>query len=78
LLLAAGSVLFLGCVMVLVVARPSATSFGWYAYAPMSETAFRSGWLFLSPNHWWAIAVGIVGLFGAGCAAGFLFGRRAR
>jgi hypothetical protein len=70
-------VLFLVSVADLVrVGRP-ADSFGWYAYAPVSDTAFPSGMVFLDPAHWWAIAFGIVGLVAAGWAAGFLAGRRA-
>lgn len=77
-LLAAGSVLFLVCVAVLVLVRRPAAGFGWYAYAPLSDTAFPSGFLFLDPTHWWAVAVGIVGLVAAGWAAGYLAGRRAK
>jgi hypothetical protein len=61
-----------------VQVRRPAVSFGWFAYAPLSGTAFPSGVVFLDPTHWWAIAVGIVGLVAAGWAAGFLAGRRAR
>jgi heme/copper-type cytochrome/quinol oxidase subunit 1 len=78
LVLAAGGVLCLVSVAVLVQVRRPAASFGWFAYAPLSDTAFPSGLVFLDPTHWWALAVGIVGLLAVGWAAGFLAGRRAR
>jgi hypothetical protein len=78
LLLAAGSVLLLFSAAVLVHGRRPADSFGWYAYAPLSDTAFPSGFVFLDPTQWGAIAVAIVGLVAAGWAAGFLAGRGAR
>jgi heme/copper-type cytochrome/quinol oxidase subunit 1 len=78
LLLIAGGALFLVGVGVLLVGpRPSA-AVGWYAYAPLSDTALPPGVLFVDPTQWWAVVVGIVGLVAAGWAAGFLAGRRAK
>jgi hypothetical protein len=49
---------------------------GWVADAPLSDTAFMSGFVFLDPTHRWAVAVGIAGLVLASWATGFLAGRR--
>ncbi len=78
LLLAAGSVLVLASLAVLLLVPRSAASFGWFAYAPLTYTSAAPGFLFLDPTHRWAVMVGVVGLVAASWAAGFLAGRRAR
>ena len=68
--------LFLVSVAVFLLVPKSNAAFGWFAYAPLSDTVFAPGFLFLDPTHWWAVLVGIMGLVAAGWAAGFLAGRR--
>ncbi len=50
-------------------------SFGWYAYAPLSDTRFMPGtWPLLAT----ALAVGAVGLLLVGVAVGLVLARRLR
>lgn len=76
LLLVVGGVLVLVSVAVLLLVPPSVTSFGWFAYAPLTDTAATPGFLFLDPTHRWAVVGGVLGLIAASWAAGFLVGRR--
>lgn len=50
-------------------------SFGWYAYAPLSDTTFTPGWY---PALVTALVVGAVGLLLVGVAVGIVVGRRLR
>ncbi|RYV51506.1 hypothetical protein [Pengzhenrongella frigida] len=74
-LLVAGSVLFLLSVAAFVLV-PSSVALGWFAYAPLTETAFTPGFG-LDSTHRWAVAVGVASLVAASWAAGYLAGRRA-
>ena len=78
LLVIAGSVLVLVGVAVLLWIPTSGAAFGWFAYAPLSDSVFTPGFLFLDPTHRWAVVVAIVGLIVASGAAGYLVGRRAK
>ena len=71
-----GSALFLVSVAILLLVPGSDASFGWFAYVPLTDTAFTPGFLFLDPTRWWIFVVGIAGLVAAGLAAGSLAGRR--
>jgi heme/copper-type cytochrome/quinol oxidase subunit 1 len=55
-------VLFLVRVAVLLLVPRSEAAFGWYAYAPLTDTALTWAFVFLDPTHWSAVVVGIVGL----------------
>ena len=50
-------------------------SFGWFAYAPLSEATFPPG-LFLTPLHLWGAAAGVTGLVATSGALGYMVGRR--
>ncbi|MGV8976628.1 MAG: hypothetical protein ACOH17_01150 [Cellulomonas sp.] len=78
LLLVAGSVLVLVAVVVLLLVPMSGDAFGWFAYAPLTQTDFTPGVPFLDATHRWAVVVGVAGLVVASWAAGFMAGRRAR
>jgi len=75
LLLVAGSVLVLASVTVLLLVPTPAASFGWFAYAPLSDTVVTPGFVFLDPTCRWAVVVGVVGLIAASWAAGLLAGQ---
>jgi hypothetical protein len=74
-LLVAGSVLLLGSVAVFLLVPQS---FGSFAYAPLTETAFTPRFGFLDPTHRWAAVVGLASVVVASWAAGYLAGRRAK
>lgn len=66
-------------VVVLIVALNRPRSFGWFAYAPLSETSYMPG---ASGSTLALTALGIVllilGLVGTGFLAGLQVGRRSR
>lgn len=76
-LLAAGSVLFVGSVAVLVLVPEAGAGFGWYAYSPMADEP-PPDLMFPDPASRWLIAAGGAGLVAIGWAAGFLAGLRHR
>jgi heme/copper-type cytochrome/quinol oxidase subunit 1 len=71
-------VLVLAALAVLLMVPTSSAEFGWFAYAPLTDTVVMSGsFSLLDPTHRWAVAIGVTGLIAASWAAGFLAGRRA-
>jgi heme/copper-type cytochrome/quinol oxidase subunit 1 len=76
----ARAVLVVGLVLVAVGASVLAfvptTQFGWFAYAPLSDTTYTPG-VVLGTAQLWGAAAGAVGLAAASGAAGYLAGRAA-
>ncbi len=68
-LVAAGAVVWL-------TAPNSDASFGWFAYAPLSDDSII-GTVFLHTQQWVAASLMVVGLVIAGVAIGFRWGRNA-
>jgi hypothetical protein len=60
-----------------VVAFVPTKQFGWFAYAPLSESVFTLG-VVLGTAHLWGAAAGAVGLVLSSWAAGYVAGRRAQ
>jgi len=52
--------------------RPA--TFGWFAYAPMSETVYSPG--VLTTTDWVGLALVAVGLLALGAVGGYALGRR--
>jgi heme/copper-type cytochrome/quinol oxidase subunit 1 len=59
-----------------VIALAPTTQFGWFAYAPLSQSVF-SPRLVLGTAQMWGAALGVVGLVACSWATGYLAGRRA-
>lgn len=74
-LLTAGLVLIVVGVAVLTLAP--ANQFGWFAYAPQSESVFSPGGTFLGTAQLWGAGALGVGLVASSWALGYLAGRRA-
>lgn len=68
--------LILACVGVAVLmSDQGVASFGWFAYAPLSEATFAPG-QFLTPVHLWGAAACVTGLIATSGALGYMIGRR--
>ena len=72
---AVGSVVVGGVLVVLGLTRPTGyASFGWFAYAPLSDTTFFP----VTPYLWVPFTLIGVGALLVGLGAGFLIARRRR
>ena len=75
------SIVVLGAVaavigLVLLLLPNGQASFGWFAYAPLSDTTFFPPGGLLSPRSQIAMAVSIVGLVVLAFGAGWMLGQR--
>ena len=72
-------VLVVGGVVLVAVASQTPTTFGWFAYQPMSDSLFVPGGFVVltQPAVVGAVVTG-AGVVGLSAATGFMFGRRVR
>ncbi len=71
----AAALLLAGLPLTLVPARTE--TFGWFAYAPLSQQSFQvQGLLLIGPEAWAGIAMISLGLLILAFWTGYLFGRR--
>ena len=59
----------------LMVRPASGATFGWFAYAPMSETVYAPG---RDSSDWLGLSLVVVGALGLGALGGYALGRRRR
>ena len=72
-----GAVLLVGgTVAAVVLARRGVASFGWFAYAPLTQEVFSPAAIVLQPGVGSSIAVAVVGLVLVSGAVGYRLGGR--
>ncbi|WP_125775477.1 hypothetical protein [Antribacter gilvus] len=74
------SAIVLGAVLLVLtawlVSRPVAVEFGWFAYAPLSETTFSAPEVPAPWAHYrWAVLTGVAGALSVGLGMGFRLAR---
>ncbi|MCJ1702739.1 MULTISPECIES: hypothetical protein [unclassified Rathayibacter] len=62
--------------IVVAATTPREVSFGWFAYAPLSETMFSPGTMVVTPGLATAAALIVLGLLVLAFCAGWLLARR--